>query len=130
MENNLKAELFKKTGIIVKDCQILSGGWMNKKYVIFDDRDNKYVVKLFSSKKVEKMSNGEFSSDYLDNQIENNLKIENYFDKKITDKAKRFQDELIYLTYQLHTLIDYYYTNNSNINEYCNDDDIKRRLVK
>ena len=40
--------------------------------------NKKYVVKLFSPEKVKKMSNGEFSSDYLDEQLVNNLKIENY----------------------------------------------------
>ena len=77
MENDLKKILYDNYGINIVDVSILPGGWMNKKFLCKDTKNNKYVIKLFSSKKVEKMSKGEFSFDYLDNQLLNNLKIEN-----------------------------------------------------
>lgn len=82
MEDDLKKIIFDNYGIIIESINILPGGWMNKKYLCKDSTDNKYVIKLFSSKKVEKMSKGEFSSNYLDNQLSNNLKIENYMYNK------------------------------------------------
>lgn len=78
MEDKIKDVVLDNYGIVLKDVSTLSGGWMNKKYLCKDLNNNKYVIKLFSSKKVEKMSNGEFSVDYLDNQLLNNLRIENY----------------------------------------------------
>lgn len=77
-DDDLKKIIFDNYNIRIKNLSILTGGWMNKKYLCEDLAGNKYVIKLFSPKKVEKMSNGEFSSDYLDNQLSNNLKIENY----------------------------------------------------
>lgn len=82
MGNDLKKIIFDNYGIMIKNISILTGGWMNKKYLCESLSNDKYVIKLFSSKKVEKMSKGEFSSDYLDNQLTNNLKIENYMYNK------------------------------------------------
>ena len=78
MEDELKKVVRDNYGINIENAQILSGGWMNKKYAIDDEKGKKYMVKLFSPDKVKEMSNGEFSTDYLDNQIANNLKIENF----------------------------------------------------
>ena len=78
MEYNLQKFIFDNYKIMIRDINILTGGWMNKKYLCYDNNNNKYVIKLFSPKKVEKMSKGEFSNDYLDNQLVYNLKIENY----------------------------------------------------
>lgn len=78
MENEIKQVVLDNYGIILKDVNVLFGGWMNKKFFCTDLNNNKYVIKLFSPKKVKKMSNGEFSTDYLDNQLLNNLNIENY----------------------------------------------------
>lgn len=82
MENNLKKIVFDNYRITIKTVKVLAGGWMNEKYLCEDLDNKKYVVKLFSSKKVEKMSKGEFSSDYLENQLANNLRIENYMHSK------------------------------------------------
>lgn len=82
MKNDLKKVIFDNYQIIIKDFDILPGGWMNKKYLCRDFNNNKYVLKLFNPKKVEKMSKGEFSIDYLDNQLVYNLEIENYMHDK------------------------------------------------
>ena len=68
--------------IKVKDILPLSGGWMNEKFLVLDENDKKYVFKIFSAKKIEKMSKGEFGINYLDNQTTNNLLIENYMHSK------------------------------------------------
>ena len=84
MKNDLSKIIFDNYEVMIKDISILNGGWMNRKYLCHDFNNNKYVIKLFSSKKVEKMSKGEFSLDYLNNQLVNNLKIENYmYDKNL-----------------------------------------------
>lgn len=77
MENDLKYIIYDNYKIDIVNISTLTGGWMNKKFLCTDITNNKYVIKLFSTKKVKKMSNGEFSSDYLDNQLLNNLKVEN-----------------------------------------------------
>lgn len=53
---------------------------------------------------------------------------ENYFNKKITEKSKRFQDELIYLTYSLPYIIQYY-INDKTLNNFC-DSEKERILIK
>lgn len=78
METELIKKIKDNYGLEIINTQVLSGGWMNKKYLITTIDNKKYVVKLFSSEKVKKMSKGEFSSNYLDQQLVNNLKIENY----------------------------------------------------
>ena len=78
MENNIVDIVFNNYGLVIKKSQVLSGGWMNRKYLVENEYGNRYVVKVFSSAKVEKMSNGEFSTDYLDKHTTNNLRIENY----------------------------------------------------
>lgn len=60
----------------------MSGGWLNDKYLLIDELGKKYIFKIFSSKKVEKMSNGEYSSNYFDNQTNYSLKIENYMNNQ------------------------------------------------
>jgi|GEM_PF-3541968 len=77
VESNLKVIIYENYGIELVDINILSGGWMNKKFICRDLANTKYVIKIFSSRKVSKMSNNEFSTDYLDNQLLNNLRIEN-----------------------------------------------------
>lgn len=74
--------IFEEYGVKIKRVVDLSGGWMNEKFIVIDENDLKYVFKIFSSKKVEKMSNNEFGIDYLDNQMINNLYIENYMQSK------------------------------------------------
>ena len=78
METELIKKIKDNYGLEIMTTQVLSGGWMNKKYLVTTNDNKKFVVKLFSPKKVKKMSNGEFSSNYLDEQLVNNLKIENY----------------------------------------------------
>lgn len=82
MEDEIKKLIYESYEITIKNLTILNGGWMNKKYLCEDNKNKKYVIKLFSSKKIEKMSKGEYSSNYLDNQLENNLRIENYMHSK------------------------------------------------
>lgn len=78
METELIKKIKDNYGLEIINVQVLSGGWMNKKYLVTTIDNKKYVVKLFSPEKVKKMSKGEFSADYLDEQLANNLKIENY----------------------------------------------------
>lgn len=78
METELIKKIKDNYGLEITNVQVLSGGWMNKKYLVTTIDNKKYVVKLFSPEKVKKMSKGEFSFDYLDEQLVNNLKIENY----------------------------------------------------
>lgn len=78
MESELVKIIYEKYGINIVNNQILTGGWLNKKYSAIDEENRMYVIKLYSIKKVEKMSKGEFSSDYLDNQLAYSLKTENY----------------------------------------------------
>ena len=101
MEADLIKKIYDNYGITIKNIQTLSGGWMNKKYLIQDKNNVKYVIKLFSSKKVEKMSNNEFSSDYLDNQTINNLNIENYMHNN------KLNCEKVFLTYNNQLMLKY-----------------------
>ena len=78
METELIKKIKDNYGLEIINVQVLSGGWMNKKYLVTTIDNKKYIVKLFSPEKVKKMSKGEFSVDYLDEQLVNNLKIENY----------------------------------------------------
>lgn len=53
----------------------LSGGWLNKKFLV-ETKDKKFVLKIMSNKKVEKMSNSELSISYIDARFLLSLKIE------------------------------------------------------
>lgn len=78
LENSLVNFIENNYGMNIVHITNLSGGWKNKKYVLSDNRNNQFVFKIFSTDKVEKMSNGEFSFDYLETQMRNNLKIESF----------------------------------------------------
>jgi|GEM_PF-3252926 len=54
---------------------------------------------------------------------------ESYFNKEITDKSKRFQDELIFLTFNMHNIIQCYIGNES-LSDFCNIFNDKRRILK
>ena len=54
---------------------------------------------------------------------------ENYFNKEITAKAKRFQEELIYLTYNLPSLIRDY-KENKELKQCCKSYSRKRSVPK
>lgn len=66
METELIKKIRDNYGLEIINIQVLSGGWMNKKYLVTTIDNKKYVVKLFSPEKVKKMSKGEFSANYLD----------------------------------------------------------------
>ena len=66
--------------IDANNIEPLSGGWMNGKYIVTSNK-NKYVLKVYNHKNIEKMSNGEFYTNYLDNQMLNNLRIVNYMNE-------------------------------------------------
>lgn len=80
--DHVRKTIFEAYGIRTYGIQNLSGGWMNEKILIESENNMRYIFKIYSSKKIEKMSKGEFGVDYLDNQSTCNLWIENYMHTK------------------------------------------------
>lgn len=122
MENNFKKIILDNYGIEIIDFEVLSGGWMNKKYLVTSRDNKKYVIKFFSSEKVKKMSKGEFSTNYLDNQLANNLKIENYMNDNglYCEKIFLTHDNKILFSYEEDRLAVIEYLNG----KYISRDDI------
>ena len=71
----------KEYNINVVQVVPLLGGWKNEKYIVMTSNGNKYVFKVYSVEKVEKMSQKEYSQNYIANQIKCNLSIESFFYK-------------------------------------------------
>lgn len=108
--------------IKAKNIKVVLGGWKNEKYLI-ESNNKKYLLKLYNHNKIEKMSAGEFSTDYLYNQMNNNFKILNYMNEKGLNCPKiiNTNENTLYIPYDkdilaLMTYIDAKNVNRENIN--------------
>ena len=79
--DELKLYIKKVYGFSVQAIEELSGGWLNRKYLIEDLIGNKFVFKIMSRKKVEKMSKNEYSNNYIEDKISETLGIENFLNE-------------------------------------------------
>ena len=91
MENNQKiiSEIEKKYGIDIKTFKLLSGGWINQKFLIKDEKNKEYVFKELSLEK--------FPIDYFDTLCETvNIQNELYKEKiKVPEVIMNKNDKCI-----------------------------------